>query len=230
MHRLDALGDPALRDVLLFVRGQARPVTTADAAKALALSPTVARWRLERLLESGLLVAGFERRSGRSGPGAGRPAKMYAPVAETAAIEFPRRRYERLLGQLIDALPRRRRRAQLEQVGVAYGLELAAAAHVRRSRTMPRALEHVCRGLGTLGFQAAVASVGRDEAEIVSLTCPLRPLVVREPDAHAIDEGMWRGLVEAATQGGGAAVSCRTHDCLDARSPCRIVIAFTERS
>jgi predicted ArsR family transcriptional regulator len=61
----------------------------------------VARWRLEKLVEAGLLVIGLERRSGRSGPGAGRPAKTYAPVAETAAIEFPRRRYEALLGLLL---------------------------------------------------------------------------------------------------------------------------------
>jgi predicted ArsR family transcriptional regulator len=226
VERLDAVGDPELRRTLLFVRARARPVTSADAAEALGLPRTVARWRLEKLVASGLLVSGSERRSGRSGPGAGRPAKTYAPAAETAAIEFPRRRYERLLGLLVDAVPRRRRKGQLEQVGIDYGRELAAAAGVRRASTMPRALERVCRGLGELGYQAAVDSVTGNSAEIVSTTCPLRPLMTAEPGAQAIDEGMWRGLVEAATGTYGVGIRCRTHDCLDGKGPCRILVSF----
>src|SRR5205809_3810619 len=103
-----------------------------------------------------MLVSAFERRSGRTGPGAGRPAKSYAAAAETAAIEFPRRRYETVVRLLVDALPRRTRTRHLAEVGERFGAELARAARLRRAATMQSALGQVCRALGRLGFQAAV--------------------------------------------------------------------------
>ncbi|MDQ3888998.1 MAG: hypothetical protein M3312_00390 [Actinomycetota bacterium] len=223
MHKLDALGNPNLRETLLFVRGQPRPVAADEVAEALATRRTVARWRLERLAAAGLLVARFERRSGRSGPGAGRPAKTYAPAPETAPIEFPRRRYELLLSLLVNALPRRARGAQLEAVGAAFGRELARAARIRPASTVRTGLERLCRGLGELGFQAALDSVSSQEAVIVSATCPLRPLVLTVPAARELDVGMWHGLVavaigDRATPG----LVCETENCLDREEPCRI--------
>lgn len=226
MDPLDVLGDPALRSTALFVRAQPDPVSADEVAAALGVSRTVARWRLERLAEAGLLAAGFERRNGRTGPGAGRPAKTYAPAVETAAIEFPRRRYEALVRLLIDRLPRRGRR-QLGEVGYAFGLELAAAAGLRRGTALSTALERLCRGLGRLGFQATVERVTEEQAVLVSSTCPLRPLVVAGHEARAIDQGMWQGLIAAAAgEDTARGVRCETRDCLDRRSPCRIVLTL----
>jgi predicted ArsR family transcriptional regulator len=72
MHRLDAIGDRELRETLLFTRAQALPVTADEVAAAQGIHRNVARGRLERLAEAGLLIASFERRTGRTGPGAGR--------------------------------------------------------------------------------------------------------------------------------------------------------------
>jgi predicted ArsR family transcriptional regulator len=224
---LDALGDSELRRTLMFVRAQPGSVTAADVAGGLEVPRTVARWRLERLLDAGLLVAGFERRTSRSGPGAGRPAKAYAVAAETAPIEFPRRRTETLLGLLVRALPRRRRAAKLKEVGAAFAQELARAAHVRPAATPKTALRRLCRGLGGLGFHASVESVSEDEALIVSATCPLRPFVMADPEACAIDEGMWRGLVEAAVDGRRPS-RVAAHGCFDADEPCRILVTFRD--
>ncbi|MGN6799010.1 MAG: helix-turn-helix domain-containing protein [Gaiellaceae bacterium] len=230
MDRLDALGDPALRTTVLLVRAAPKPLTADDVADRLDISRSVARWRLERLVEAGLVIVAFERRSGRGGPGAGRPAKTYAAAPETTAVEFPPRHYEALVARLLDALPQRGRVKQLDQVGYTFGVDLGQSARLRPAATVRASLERLCRGLGRLGFQAAVESVGEDEAVIVSATCPLRPLVVSDPDARALDAGMWRGLVAAAA--GPAAVAtarCATHGCLDAQAPCRIVVAFAER-
>jgi predicted ArsR family transcriptional regulator len=227
---LDTLGDPALREVALFVRAQERPVTADDVAGALGLARSVARWRLERLAAAGVVTTGFERRTGRSGPGAGRPAKIYSPVAETVAVEFPRRRYEQLAALLIAALPGRARPEQLAQVGREYGKQLAAAARLRPARSAAGAVRALSRALGRLGFHVAIESVSDEEAVLVSATCPLRPLVAAEPTARGIDEGMWQGLVEVAAGGRAADVRCSTHDCLDRQSPCRIVIAFAAAS
>lgn len=215
---------------LLFVRSRPDPLTAGEVAAGLQIAPSVARWRLERLVEVGLLVPVFARRSGRTGPGAGRPAKTYAAAAERVAIEFPRRRYERLLRLLIDALPRRGRAARLADVGVAFGRELARAARLRPARRAETAFERICRALGSLGFQAAVESISPDRAVIVTTTCPLRPLVIEEPGAREIDQGMWRGLVAEALEPAKAMdVRCETHDCLAGDAPCRVVIAVPAR-
>ena len=230
MDRLDALGDPALRSTVLLVRAARRPVTADDVAAQLDVSRSVARWRLERLVEAGLVRVEFERRSGRSGPGAGRPAKTYSSSPETTAIEFPRRHYEALVRGLVDALPKRGRAKHLDRVGYAFGLELGRAARLRPASTIRGSLERLCRGLGRLGFQAALESAEGDQAVIVSATCPLRPVVVSDADARSLDAGMWRGLLAAAAGAQAAAhARCGTHNCLDAEAPCRIVVAFGER-
>ena len=55
--------------------------------------------------------------TGRSGPGAGRPTKLYTVPPETEAIEFPERHYDRLLGHLAGQLPE----DALTQAGVSFG-------------------------------------------------------------------------------------------------------------
>src|SRR5512146_201416 len=128
MDALEAIGDPGLRETLVLVRGERRAVSIDELAAAHGIHRSVARRRLEQLAASGLLVAGFERRTGRSGPGAGRPAKVYSPAPETSGVEFPERRYPELVGLLLDTVPKRRR----EDVGVRFGTMLAAAAGVRQ--------------------------------------------------------------------------------------------------
>ena len=229
MNRLDALGEPTLRATVLLVRGAWNPLTANDVAERLGISRSVARWRLERLAEAGLVIVDFERRSGRNGPGSGRPAKTYAVAPETSAVEFPRRHYEALVGRLVDALPQRGRAKRLDDVGYSFGLELGRAARLRPGATIRASLDRLCRGLGRLGFQAAIESVADGEAVIVSATCPLRPVVVSDTDGRSLDAGMWRGLLAAAA-GPAVATSarCTTHNCLDPQAPCRIIVAFAE--
>jgi predicted ArsR family transcriptional regulator len=230
VERLDALGDPELRSTVLLVRAAPKPVTADEAAERLGVSRSVARWRLERLVEAGLATVGFERRSGRTGPGAGRPAKTYGAAPETSAVEFPRRHYEALVGRLVDALPQRGRAKHLDRVGYSFGLELGRAARLRPAASLRSALDRLCRGLGRLGYQAAVESVGGDEAVIVSATCPLRPIVVADADARALDTGMWRGLLAAAAGPTAVMARCTTHHCLDGQAPCRIVVSLADRT
>jgi hypothetical protein len=144
---------------------------------------------------------------------------------ETKVLEFPRHRYEALLPLLIDALPLRGRRARLADVGVAFGRELARAANLRPAVRPGPALERICRALGSLGFQATIESLSPDRAVVATPTCPLRPLVVEEPAAREVDQGMWRGLVGEALR--GATVQCETNDCLAADCPCRVVLRFS---
>jgi predicted ArsR family transcriptional regulator len=207
-HPFDALGDEGLRRVFLLARSR-RQVTATEVAEELSVPRTVARWRLERLASAGLLQTGFERRR------AGRPAKVYSAAPEAGQIELPSHRYERLVSLLLH----RRRKSELRQVGGEFGRELADSIGLRRGA----GLEALCRGLGELGFQAAVA---QDGTTLLSATCPMRPVLVADPDARAVDEGMWSGLVERAI--GKRQVQCRTHDCVSADGPCRIEVAFSD--
>jgi predicted ArsR family transcriptional regulator len=221
------LGDAELRATFLHVRGSDRAVTAAETGVALGVHRTVARWRLERLAGAGLVIPGFERRTGRTGPGAGRPAKTYAVAPETRQVEFPARRYDELLALMIAALPRRGRQRRLAEVGVRFGQGLARLAELRPARRPAAAAQRVGGALRTLGFQVTVESADARQIVFSTQTCPLRPLVVTEPEAREIDRGLWRAFVAEGIAGTGVAhVGCETSDCLAAGLPCRVVVTL----
>jgi predicted ArsR family transcriptional regulator len=230
MHRLDAIGDRELREILLFARAQPLPVTADEVAAARRIHRNVARGRLERLAEAGLLVRSFERRTGRKGPGAGRPAKTYRVAPELSGIEFPERRYEQLIGLLVGTLPERGRRERLHETGVAFGRELAREARLRPAKSFRIALERVCAALGRLGFQASVAEVTGQRAVITTPTCPLRPLVRTRPRLSGLDRGMWTALAARALTGSRLdQFACETRDCQRDDAECRVLLTLRAR-
>ncbi len=225
MEPLDAIAGRELREALLYVRGSPRAVTADEAAIELGIHRSVARSRLERLVRAGVLRTRFERRSGRVGPGAGRPAKLYAAAPEQDALEVPPRRFPALVARLLDEIPADGREQALRSAGEDFGRELARAAKLRRRVRLDVALEGVCAAVRSLGFQATLERVDGDTAVISTPTCPLRPLVAERPEAALIDRGMWSGLVERGVRGAHAeAVECETHSCLDGGESCSVVI------
>jgi predicted ArsR family transcriptional regulator len=220
VSRLEALARPELRAVLSFARSRSEPLTAGDVAAGLGLARSVARWRLERLVATGHLVPAFAKRAG--GRGAGRPAKTYAVAPEAETLEFPRRRYVELLRLMLDALSARR----LDEIGAAYGRELAREAGLRPAARAGTGLARVCGALGKLGFQASIESLEGDRAVLVTPTCPLRPLVAAAPEARELDQGMWRGLVGEALRDANG-LRCETHDCQSGDSPCRVTVELS---
>ena len=71
-----------------------------DAASALEVPRSVAAFHLDKLADSGVVEVSFERTSGRSGPGAGRPSKMYRLAAAELSASMPDRQYD-LAAQLL---------------------------------------------------------------------------------------------------------------------------------
>ena len=225
MEPLDVIGGSDLREALLYVRGSPGAVSADDASAELGVHRSVARSRLEQLLRAGLLEASFERRSGRTGPGAGRPAKLYSAAPEPQVLEFPPRRLTALIARLLDEVPADGRKEGLRRAGEDFGRDLARAAKLR-PRTRPETgLEAVCAAVRSLGFHAALDRIEGDTAVIATPTCPLRSLVTERPEAAWIDRGMWAGLVERGVRGVRAeAVDCETHSCLDGGESCAVVI------
>jgi predicted ArsR family transcriptional regulator len=227
MHRLDSVGDRELRETLLFARARPLPVTADEVAAAHRIHRNVARGRLERLADAGLLIPSFERRTGRTGPGAGRPSKTYRVAPELTAIEFPERRYEQLIGLVVDALPERTRRDRLHAAGIAFGRELAVEARVRSAKTFRTALARVCAALGGLGYQASVAEVTGERAVITTATCPLRPLVRAHSGLATLDRGMWAALVAGALEGASVEqIACDTASCQRDDADCRVLLTL----
>lgn len=99
------LDEPTRRRLYEHVVRQAAPVGRDEAAQALGLARQTAAFHLDRLADQGLLEVVYERRSGRSGPGAGRPAKLYRRSNREVSVSLPERRYElagRLLAQAVE--------------------------------------------------------------------------------------------------------------------------------
>ena len=85
-----------------------RPAVGRDeAAGAVGVSAALAAFHLDRLVETGLLVPEYRRLSGRTGPGAGRPAKLYRRAPREVSVSLPERRYEtaaRLFAETMEGL------------------------------------------------------------------------------------------------------------------------------
>lgn len=95
-----ALADPQRRRLYRLATEGA--IGRDDAAEALGIPRSTAAFHLERLADAGLLTVEYVRRSGRTGPGAGRPAKLYRASASELAMSIPERHYE-LAGSLLAA-------------------------------------------------------------------------------------------------------------------------------
>src|SRR4051812_10957677 len=97
-----ALAEPTRRRLYEHVVRQDGPVSRDDAATATHVPRATVAFHLDKLVDEGLLDVVFERRTGRSGPGAGRPSKLYRRAACEVTVSLPERRYD-LAGGLLAA-------------------------------------------------------------------------------------------------------------------------------
>ncbi|MGN6610907.1 MAG: helix-turn-helix transcriptional regulator [Angustibacter sp.] len=94
------LADPVRRRLYEVVAASPDAVGRAEAARAADVPAHTAKFHLDKLVEEGLLTTEFRRLTGRSGPGAGRPAKLYRRSERQVDLTLPRRQYE-LAGHLL---------------------------------------------------------------------------------------------------------------------------------
>ena len=134
IEAIAALQDPVRRRLYEYVVAQGREVGRNEAAEAAGVARTLAAHHLDRLAEAGLLESGSRRLTGRSGPGAGRPAKVYTRARGERAVSLPARDY-RTAAELLAEVA--------EQAGLDAGLRVAA----RRQGESLRGSAPPCRGL-----------------------------------------------------------------------------------
>jgi predicted ArsR family transcriptional regulator len=99
---IGSLADPLRRRLYEVVVGRDDGVGREEAARAVGVPTHTARFHLDKLVEEGLLEVGQRRLSGRTGPGAGRPAKVYRRSATEVAVSLPEREYD-LVGHVFAA-------------------------------------------------------------------------------------------------------------------------------
>jgi predicted ArsR family transcriptional regulator len=102
LSRLAVLDDPVRKRLFAYVRSSPDPVTREEAAEAVGISRSLAAYHLDKLAEQALLGTSYRRPEGRTGPGAGRPAKVYVAQGEVS-VSVPPREYELAAGLLAEA-------------------------------------------------------------------------------------------------------------------------------
>jgi predicted ArsR family transcriptional regulator len=200
-----ALADPIRRDLYLYVSAQPEPISRDQASDALGIARHTAKFHLDKLAEEGLLDISFKRLSGRRGPGAGRPTKLYARSSRQLSVVLPERRYE-LAGQLLasaidNAAAQDTSHANaLKAAGAGWGRSVAdqarASAGPRPSRE--RLLTCACQALTENGYEAQ-----RSAGTIVLRNCPFDALARQHTELvcgmnHAIMTAVVEQLHEIA--------------------------------
>ena len=204
IDQVAALGDPARRALYRWVVGQPEAVGREQAARAVGVAHHVAKFHLDRLEAEGLLATEYRRPPGRSGPGAGRPAKLYRAVGELD-VSVPERRYD-LAGRLLA-----RAVATAAQTGVPVTEALdavARAAGEEQGRSTPSARRSpVRRAMASLeqcGFEP-----DREGGEVVLRNCPFHTVA---DEAREVVCGMNLSFVSGVLDGVGATGSTAVLD------------------
>jgi predicted ArsR family transcriptional regulator len=124
LEAIAVLQEPLRRGLYEYVVAQDHPVSRNEAAEALGVQRTLAAFHLDKLAEAGLLDTAHRRLSGRTGPGAGRPAKVYSRSADERQVSVPPRDYRTAAELLADVADGARLDVELQQAARRHGRAL----------------------------------------------------------------------------------------------------------
>jgi predicted ArsR family transcriptional regulator len=124
LDAIAALHEPLRRRLYEYVVAQDHPVSRNEAAEAIGVQRTLVAFHLDKLAEAGLLDTAHRRVSGRSGPGAGRPAKLYSRAAGERQVSVPPRDYRTAAELLADVAEGARLDVELQQAARRHGQRL----------------------------------------------------------------------------------------------------------
>lgn len=156
VRAIGALADPIRRRLYDYVVRQREAVSREEAADALSLPLTKAKFHLDRLANEGLLDIEYRRMSGREGPGAGRPSKLYRRASTEIRVSLPERRYD-LMGEIL----------------------AGAVVRSQQGEGLQPAIDAVAHETGTRAAQAVTANITSPESS------DPRPLAGDQPQAMA---------------------------------------------
>ena len=189
------LDDPNRRRLYDLVAHAGEPVGRDEAAAAVGMSRELAAFHLDRLVAGGLLVPEYRRRSGRTGPGAGRPAKLYRRAEGDVIVSLPTRNYGLAADVMAEALEELGKRGlhALEPVarerGRAEAERLAITAEPAADGQANDPLIEALRGAG-------YAPEGQADGSVMLRNCPYDALALDHRDLTCGMSAAWaEGLV-----------------------------------
>ena len=197
---IGVLADDTRRALYEYVVSQSDPVGREQASTAVDLPVHRASFHLDRLVAEGLLDVEFRRLSGRTGPGAGRPSKLYRRAAQEFAVSLPARRYE-LVGDILAAAVTRAAEGgsldrALDECARDEGLGIGGAA-----TGLDESLDALAEVLAGQGYEARV-----DDGTVVLANCPFDALARRHTDLVC---GLNRSFVQGVADGLGCDATAR---------------------
>lgn len=185
---ISALGEPNRRALYDFIVGAGEWVNRDQAADAVGIERGTAAHHLDRLAADGLLDIEYKRLSGRHGPGAGRPMKLYKRASREFEVSLPPREYELAANLLARAADESRVRGTdiviaLGQMASAEGRRLAEmiqagmkASGIRWSATKRKRV--VLAALEEQGFEPHKKADGT----VILRNCPFHQLAQQHTD------------------------------------------------
>ncbi|MEX2553534.1 MAG: transcriptional regulator [Actinomycetota bacterium] len=200
VKRISTLDDDLRRSMYLFARRQLDGVNREDVAREFGVSRKLAAFHLDKLAGEGLLKFHYARPPGRSGPGAGRPAKVYEPSDVEVEVSLPQRRYDVVGALLVDTITTAAQPGVEHARTIAYEAGLAAGSKVREDRHLrppgaERAMAVAAEMLEEYGFEPA-----RTDNEVSLKNCPFHALAQHAPELVCI---MNQGFLEGVVRGLG---------------------------
>lgn len=183
LDAVGALSEPSRRALYEYVVAQGGWVSREQAADAIGMERGTAAHHLDRLATDGLLMVDYRRLTGRQGPGAGRPAKVYRRSDREFTVSLPPRDYE-LAGRLLAAAAERSRFAgtpiveALEQEARGAGTAMAADMRARAGGASRRTGERRRAVLAVLDDHGFEPEEG-DDGTIVLRNCPFHHLATQ---------------------------------------------------
>src|SRR5262245_26494381 len=203
------LEEPTRRRLYELVASGHEAIGRDAAAQALGISRELAAFHLDRLVAAGLLEAGYRRLGSRSGPGAGRPAKVYRRADREISVALPPRRYETIADLFAEELLRL---SAGERQGVPAPAAVGEAARARGREAGAQARGAAGPGLTQAELQTALARVLAEagyepeaaaDGSVSLCNCPYRAVAEAHRDLtcsvnYAWLQGLADGLGELA--------------------------------
>jgi predicted ArsR family transcriptional regulator len=190
---ISTLSDPVRRSLYAYVVRQTHDVSRDEAAEVAGISRALAAFHLDRLVRDGLLKASFRRLSGKTGPGAGRPAKLYSKSGRSVEMSIPPRNYQlaaRLLASSVTSKEAKSARRSAHAYGTSLGAEARERAGARPSRK--KLVESLVAVLTENGFEPVSGN-----GAIRLRNCPFDALAQDYRDlVCGMNHEMQRGVIE----------------------------------
>jgi predicted ArsR family transcriptional regulator len=221
------LAEPLRRRLYANVAGRDEPTSRDEAAETAGIGRSLAAYHLDKLVEDGLLQASYKRVSGRTGPGAGRTAKLYRRSSREFVVTVPARDYELAASLLADAIEHDPTGAVNETLNDrARQAGRKTASHHRHSDP-----EH---GTGDVSERRLLEAAGYEPyldttGTIRMRNCPFHRLVTNHRDLVCnMNRALIQGILDGIHSNNLATLDPRPDHCCVAIPPTRPEPALTE--